>query len=158
MNIPRLIVPVLLLTSAILAAKTPDLSKAPDELVKALYAQAKTKSPFQSADRKVLDAYFAKPLADLIVKDIRMSKNEVGAIDGDPLYDAQDLDIKNFGIGTATVMGEHALVPVTFTNMGANKSFIFSLIVTKEGWRISDIKYDRKRSLFHTLSEAYAER
>ena len=47
----------------------------------------------------MVDKYFVKSLADLIWKDAHGPKGEVGAIDGDPLYDAQDMEIKKFAIG-----------------------------------------------------------
>ncbi len=159
MNIPRLLVPLLLVTCALATAKMPDLSKAPDQLVKDLYAAAaKNPSMFPTDDRKVLEPYFAKQLTDLLVKDAKMAKNEVGAIDFDLLYDSQDPNISNFKISPATVSGEHALIPVTFTDSGNNRSFTYSLIMTKSGWRISNIKYGDKRALYQILTAAYDQR
>src|SRR5436190_22536078 len=69
-------------------------------IVSNLYA-AKT-SPFsQTKNRALVDKYFTKELADMIWKDAITSKGEVGAIDGDPLYNAQDMKIRNLVIGNA---------------------------------------------------------
>ena len=94
----------------------PSTTASPDGLVKDLYRVHNQKhSPFfQTRNRALLDKYFEKPLADLIWKDARSSKGEVGVIDGDPLYDAQDMEIKKFAIAKPRLgrdmLGHDALV------------------------------------------------
>ncbi|MGI8788721.1 MAG: DUF3828 domain-containing protein [Pyrinomonadaceae bacterium] len=116
---------------------------APDALVRDLYdQQKKDKGPFfQTKNRALVDKYFDKNLADLIWKDAKEANGEVGALDADPLYNAQDTDIKKFSIGQAKITGERAEVPVTFENFGEKKSFIFMLVQQNSDWKISDIKY-----------------
>jgi hypothetical protein len=75
------------------------------------------------------------------------SKGEVGAIDGDPLYDAQDMEIKKFAIGKPSYADNKATVKVTFENFKEPKSFIFILGNGRTGWRISNIEYGEGRSL-----------
>jgi len=124
-------------------------SKSPNALVADLYHvhNAKHSPFFQTRSRALLYKYFARDLADMIWKDAVKSKGEVGAIDGDPLYDAQDVEIKKFAIAKATVESGKAQVNVTFENLGQAKSFIFTLINGKTGWRINDINYGEGRSL-----------
>src|SRR5437764_15395949 len=76
----------------------------PDALVADLYREHNHKhSPFfQTRSRALLYKHFEKQLADMNRKHAVHSKGEVGAIDGDPLYDAQDMDIKKFAIDKAT--------------------------------------------------------
>src|SRR5437867_10644867 len=76
----------------------------PDALVTDLYqAHRHKRGPFfQTRSRALLYKYFEMSLANLIWKDAVSSKGEVGVIDGDPLYDAQDMEIKNFAIARAT--------------------------------------------------------
>src|SRR5437660_7490022 len=71
----------------------------PNTLVADLYRQHERKHSlfFQTRSRALLYKYFEKNLADMIWKDAAGSKGEVGAIDGDPLYDAQDMEIRKFG-------------------------------------------------------------
>jgi hypothetical protein len=99
----------ILITAALISTHTsppvngqsaPAKRLSPDALVSDLYKAAKQKhSPFfQTRSRALLYKYFEKSLADLIWKDAVHSKGEVGAIDGDPLYDAQDIEIKKFAI------------------------------------------------------------
>jgi hypothetical protein len=121
----------------------------PNALVADLYRQHNRKrSPFfQTRSRALLDKYFDKSLADAIWKDAVKSKGEVGALDGDPLYDAQDMEIKKFAIGKASYESGKALVIVTFENFGQPKSFVFTLVNGRTGWRINNIDYGEGRSL-----------
>src|SRR3954466_9432604 len=116
---------------------------APDALIADLYKEHNAKrSPFfQTRSRARVDKYFERDLGNLIWKDAVTSKNEVGAIDGDPLYDAQDMEIKNFAIGTPAYEKGLAQVPVTFENFGQQKKITFILVNGRTGWRIHDIDY-----------------
>src|SRR5438067_9339682 len=92
---------LLLCVSAVPAQpKSNAMPTTPDGLVASLYQAHRQKhSPFfQTRSRALVYKYFEKLLADLIWKDAVTSKGEVGVIDGDPLYDAQDTDIKKFAI------------------------------------------------------------
>jgi hypothetical protein len=115
----------------------------PDALVADLYRQHNRKrSPFfQTRSRALVNKYFYKSLADLIWKDATTKKEEVGALDGDPLYDAQDMQIKNFVVGKASIEDGIAQVPVSFENFDKKVQINFVLIKTGAGWRISDIRY-----------------
>jgi hypothetical protein len=118
----------------------------PEGLVAALYkAHDSHHSPFfQTKSRALVDKYFDRSLADLIWKDTKGSKGEVGALDGDPLYDAQDMEIKAFKISRlqrANIPANKAEVEVSFTNFGEKKSLIILLTSVNSVWKISDIKY-----------------
>src|ERR1043166_2539098 len=107
--------------------------KSPEALVADLYrAHNAKRSPFfQTRSRARVYQYFEKDLADLIWKDAVTSKGEVGVIDGDPLYDAQDMEIKKFAIGKPTIDGKNAKVAkvlVTFENFGQKKTLVFVLV------------------------------
>src|SRR6266446_6445109 len=88
----------------------------PDALVADLYREHNHKHCpfFQTRSRALLYKYFEKTLADMIWKDAVHSKGEVGAIDGDPLYDAQDMDIKKFAIDKAVFEDGKARLTVSF--------------------------------------------
>src|ERR1051325_2772712 len=117
--------------------------KTPEALVADLYqAQKQKRGPFfQTRSRALVDKYFARSLGDLIWKDARTSKGEVGVIDGDPLYDAQDMEIKKFAIGQPAYESGKAKVNVTFENFGQKKTLVFVLVNGRTGWRIHDIEY-----------------
>ena len=116
---------------------------APDAIVKDLYTQHDArKSPFfQTKDRALVDKYFEKNLADMIWKDAKESDGEVGALGADPLYNAQDTDIKNFSLGQPKITGEKAEVIVTFDNYKEKEKFIYTLVKQNNEWKISDINY-----------------
>jgi hypothetical protein len=97
--------------------------------------------------RAGLDKYFAKDLADLIWKDAQTSaaKNEVGALDGDPLYNAQDMKITAFRVKSPEY-GEGnrdlADVSVTFKNLGKEQTVSFRVQRdSRKVWKITDIFY-----------------
>lgn len=126
-------------------ANTAPAQKAgPDAVVRELYKQHDSKkSPFfQTKDRAAVDRYFTKKLADLIWKDAVGSEGEVGALGADPLYDAQDTEIKDFKIQADQVDGDQALVLVTFKNFGKAKSLIYNVERENGEWKISNITGD----------------
>ena len=102
---------------------------------------------FQSRNRALVNKYFEKDLADLIWNDAVKSKGEVGVIDGDPLYDAQDMEIKHFAINKARHEPGRELVDATFENIGVKKTITFIMIKGAAGWRIHDIVYAQDRTL-----------
>jgi hypothetical protein len=122
---------------------------APDALVKDLYnSHAHKRGPFfQTRSRQLLYKYFVKSLADLIWNDAKNSKGEVGVIDGDPLYDAQDMEIRKFAIGKPSYEGDKARVVATFENFGQKKTIVYVLVNGNSGWRIDDIDYGEGRTL-----------
>ena len=66
---------------------------------------------------------------------------QVGALDGDPLYDAQDMEIKNFLIHPAKTEEGKATVLVTFVNFEEKKRITFHCVQQGGAWKISDIQY-----------------
>ena len=69
---------------------------AAEPLVADLYKQHDAdKGPFRERTRAVIDKYFAKPLADMIWKNEQRPAGEWGAIEADPLYDAQTSRSRN---------------------------------------------------------------
>jgi hypothetical protein len=138
---------------------------APQTVVRNLYTARKSRATdpfFQTKSRARLDKFFGKVLADLIWQDSVSSarNNEVGKLDGDPLYNAQDMKITGFRI-KAPMYGEGNLnladVPVTFKNFGKEQTIIFRLERDKRrAWKITDIFYpdsnDSASSLTKILS------
>ena len=122
----------------------------PAALVRSLYAaQAAEKGPFfQDEDRALVDRYFVKELGDLIWKDANGPEGEVGVLDGDPLYDAQDMEITEAKIGDAVIDGDAAKVESSFRNFGEAKSIVFLLEKQPDGtWLISNIDWGHDRML-----------
>jgi len=94
----------------------------------------------------------------MIWNDRVTSKEEVGAIDGDPLYDAQDMEIKKFAIAKAVYDSGKARVEVSFENFGKPKKLIFILGNGRSGWKIDDIDYAEEGTLRGWLKEGIANK
>lgn len=130
----------------------------PEKLVAELYkAHDAQKGPFFQKDRARIDKYFTKQLGDLVYRDATRPEDGVGAIGADPLYDAQDVEIKNFAAGKGVVESGRSTVNVTFTNFGEKKTILFSLVDVSGSWRISDIKYSHGGALLAMLRDAYGD-
>ena len=97
-----------------------------------------------------MDRYFDKALADLIWH-LPNSPDEVGPLDGDPLYNAQDMEIRNFVIHKAMVINGTGTVLVSFTNIGKKQEVKFLLASRQFGWKITNIKYDDGTDLIGIL-------
>ncbi len=123
------------------------------ELVAQLYKEHSGKSdPLKyPASKKLLPNYFYKPLLDRYLKDQEDSKGEVGKIDFDPLYNAQDFEISDFNLVVLPHKKGSGYVAARFKNMGVDQEIIFALQRTKMGWRIADIQYKDGRSLWKIL-------
>jgi hypothetical protein len=136
-------------TPAQAPAPAPVARKPAEGVIAELYQQhASDAGPFfQTKSRELVDKYFEKSLADLIWSDAVASNGEVGALGFDPLYDAQDTDIKNFAVQPATVASDHARVIVTFDNFGEGQKIIWSLVPSGDAWKVADVTYGDGRTL-----------
>ena len=127
----------------------------PDAVVRGLYqVHTPDKSILGSKTRQPLDRFFDKNLADLIWKDLTTHTGEVGVLDFDPFYNAQDFEIKNLVVGSAKINGVKATVPVTFTNFKRKNSLVYSLIKQNGKWKISDVRYSATDTLLGYFKEA----
>jgi hypothetical protein len=137
-----LVLIVTVLTAAVSIAG--DLS--PKDLVAQLYQAHRLKhDPLDKP--ALLGRYFDPELLKLYLKDRREAKGEVGRLDGDPLYNAQDSEIKHFFISAPEMAGGEARVTVNFKNVGKPTRVVYLLSRTANGWKISDIRYDDGSSL-----------
>jgi hypothetical protein len=121
----------------------------PTKVVTDLYREHNGKAdPLRyPASKKLLGAYFDKGLLSLFLKDQSESKGEVGKLDFDPLYDAQDFDIKDFSVAAVAEQKGSAEVAASFKNIGTSEKLVFLLSQTAQGWRITDIRYSDGRTL-----------
>jgi len=132
---------------------------APDALLKDLYkTHAKDGSQIiNGKNRTLINKYFDKNLGDLIWKDLTTHVEEVGVIDFDLFYNAQDADIKKLIVGAPKIVGDKATVPVTFENFGQKNTLVYSLVKERAAWKIADINYGKADSLlkyFKTANES----
>lgn len=126
-------------------------------LVSKLYRlRSKKGDPLRNpTDRGSLGRYFSDRLTDLYIQDQMDAKGEVGRMNSDPLYYAQDFDITDFKVGEATRTKDGVVVVVRFRNIQKPCRVDFDLIRTKEGWRISDIRYEDGNTLRGILESKF---
>jgi hypothetical protein len=78
--------------------------------------------------------------------------DEVGPLDFDPLYNAQDVLISNFRIGVPTGDDQKSTVTVTFRNDTRPETIKFRLRHADAGWRIENVVYADGSDLVKILS------
>jgi hypothetical protein len=141
-------------------ARAPQAKRAaapsPDAVVRDLYRVHKKGYGhiFVKEGRKLQQRFFDDNLSDLIWKDLTETpQDEVGRLDFDPLYNAQDIRITRFLVGAAALEGDKATVPVTFQNYDRKESLKFLMVKTAAGWKISNIDYGSGYDLLKILTE-----
>lgn len=135
---------LVLFVSALTAATAGDLS--PKDLVAQLYQAHRSKhDPLDES--KCLGRYFDPALLKLYLKDKREAKGEVGRLDGDPLYNAQEIEITAFTISPPDTADRETRVTARFKNLGQPTRVVYLLTHEDDDWKISDICYDDGSSL-----------
>ncbi|HEX8150094.1 MAG TPA: DUF3828 domain-containing protein [Pyrinomonadaceae bacterium] len=127
----------------------------PETVVKELYLAHRDGSGhvFEKQGRKQQQKFFDQKLAALIWKNLSETpEGEAGNLDFDPLFNAQETQVRNFRVGAATTDGASATVPVTFLNFGRKVRIEFRLVNTKGGWKVSNIVYGGGSDLVRILS------
>ena len=130
-------------------------ASSPDAIVRELYRVHNDGrgGVFEAKGKKYIYKYFDQSLADLIWKNISETpEGEVGNLDFDPLYNAQDTKITGFQVGRPIINGDESTVIVTFRNFGQRTTVKFELHHAKEGWRISNVIYGNDSDLVKLLS------
>jgi hypothetical protein len=137
---------LVLLVTALAAAISIAGDLSPKDLVAQFYqAHGSKHDPLD--ETALLGRYFDPALLKLYLKDREEAKGEVGRLDGDPLYNAQDMEIKDFSVSAPEMAGGEARVTVNFKNLGKPTRVVYMLSRTANGWKISDIRYDDGSSL-----------
>jgi len=140
---------------ALTAAITFAGALSPKDVVARLYKAYGTEQS-SAGETRLFTRYFDDELLKLYLKDKREAKGEVGRLDGDPLYNAQEVQITDFSISepqpssadhSSHVTRDTSLVVVRFKNIGKPTRVEYVLRQTVHGWKISDIRYDDGYSL-----------
>jgi hypothetical protein len=128
----------------------------PDAVVRELYRVHRNGygHVFMKEGRRLQQRFFDDNLAGLLWKDLTETpRDEVGRLDFDPLYNAQDTHITRFRIGTPALEGDRATVHVTFNNYDRKEDLKFLMVKTSAGWKISNIDYGEGSTLLKILTE-----
>jgi len=125
----------------------------PEDVIKQLYEDFSRdeSGSVHTQEKEVLSRYFDFSLVDLMIEDQECQKREKGVCNLDfmVLWDAQDEEISDFTVGPFDPAKK--TVNVTFKNYGKPETLVYKVNKTAAGWRISDIKYKKGRSLVETL-------
>jgi len=141
---------------------TQSSQKSPEQVIKEIYTihaqDLKSNADdriLNDKNRRYLDKYFDKNLADLIWKDLTTNRDEVGVIDFDLFYAGQDEPkITNFRVVTTQKTDKKATVNASFNNWNTKTTIVYELAQTNGGWKIADIKYGKDDSLLKYFKDA----
>lgn len=134
-------------------AKAP-VANSPVALVKELYRVHKQgRGPILTGKNKsVLLKYFDKDITEMMWKELTSKSDEVGNLDFDPFYNAQDFEPKNFKVAEPVGDDKQSSVKVTFDNFDRHEVIEYKLINTDKGWRIKDLVYSDGNTLTKILN------
>jgi hypothetical protein len=138
-----------------IAAQRAQPTNSPDSVIRELYRLHNNGKGgvFEAKGKKYIYKFFDQKLADLIWKDITETpEGEVGSLDFDPLYNAQDTGITNFQIAKPVMESDRSTVLVSFRNFGQRTSVKFDMQNGREGWKIKNVIYSDKSDLIKILS------
>ncbi|HEY5722393.1 MAG TPA: DUF3828 domain-containing protein [Allosphingosinicella sp.] len=96
---------------------------------------------------------FAPPLVAAIREDVRLSRDEVGYMDADPICQCQDSAGLRYSIealGPESTKSATARIGLNFGDSD-RRELILRLVRTKAGWRIADIATADEPSLLDSL-------
>jgi hypothetical protein len=137
------------------AAKQQPPASSPDAVVTELYKVHRNgRGPvFSTKGKRYITKYFDKRLANLLWKEIAGTPSgEVGNLDFDPLYNAQDTEITNFQVGKPKIESDKALVVVSFNNFNQKTRITFRMLNSAAGWKIENLIYGDGSDLIKILS------
>lgn len=78
-------------------------------------------------------------LLALVLRERRLAGGEVGALDGDPICDCQDWQIRRVRIGLQWAGAHRAVATVRFLNTGRPQTIRLDLLAIDGRWRIDNI-------------------
>jgi hypothetical protein len=143
----------LVMLSLPMLAATPNDS--PQDLLRALYqlhdnGAGPLLDPAAGAERA---RFFTVELAQALDQELnRPDSGEIGLLDFDPFYYAQDFEISQFDIAVPKVSGTEVTALVRFDNFGQTVEIGYRLEQDEHGWRIADIDYGDGHTLCKTLA------
>lgn len=152
MNRSRLLVLLLMLCALPVLAAPGD---SPQSLLHELYrVHAQGEGPLLDPKATTQrEAFFTPGLVAALDNELkRADPEELGNLDFDPFYNAQETDLGEMDIAVPTMRGREINAIVRFANSGAPIEIVYRLIQDPRGWRIDDISYGGGHTLRKTLS------
>lgn len=102
---------------------------------------------------KLAKQVFSPRLLGLIRRDERLAHGEVGALDGDPICNCQDFEIKDVRVEAALSGPGRAQATARFRNFGKPQTVRLDLVAADGGWRIDNIHEEGTPDLADYLSK-----
>lgn len=133
---------LLLALIALPAVASPNDS--PQDLMRELYrvhdqGNGRLLDPDAGKQRRV---FFTESLAVALDGELNRSEpGELGNLDFDPFYNAQDTELGEFDIAVTKVSGNRTFAIVRFSNFGDPIKIVYTVVQDERGWRIDDIDY-----------------
>jgi hypothetical protein len=120
------------------ATHAPD-SAAAEKFLRGIYTNYHANGHGVPNDKvKDADVYDASLIA-LMTADQKAADGEVGYLDGDPLCDCQDFDIREVKLSIKPADKNRLDATVSFHNLDAQKTLHLLLVETPKGWRVFDV-------------------
>ncbi len=143
-----------LLALMVVTARADSPNDSPQTLLRALYeVHDEGNGPLmRSEGRAQRRVFFTESLAAALEREIdRPDPEELGNLDFDPFYNAQETELGAMDIAVAKVSGNATVALVRFDNGGDPIEIAYRVILGGEAWRIDDIEYGEGRTLRKTL-------
>src|SRR5262245_33565359 len=126
------LIPLLVILGSLVshAAQKVQPANSPDSVVRELYRVHNNGRGhvFDRKGRRYIYKFFDQKLADLLWKELTETpEGEVGNLDFDPLYNAQDTGITNFQVAKPVVEADKTTVSVSFRNLGQRTTIKFEM-------------------------------
>lgn len=131
------------------------VNESPQALMRELYRVHELgEGPLLRADadaqRRV---FFTDSLAAALDQELnRPNSDEVGNLDFDPFFYAQDFEISGLDFAVAKVSGTSTVALAHFSNYGKMVEIAYRVVQDQRGWRIDDIDYGEGVTLRKILS------
>jgi len=134
----------LLLALIALPAAAASPNDSPQHLMRELYREhdqgnGPLLDPAASKERRV---FFTESLASALDQELnRADPEELGKLDFDPFYNAQDTELGDLDFAVAKVSGNRTFAIARFSNFGEPIEIVYTVVQDGRGWRIHDIDY-----------------
>jgi hypothetical protein len=143
---------ILLACALATPAAAQDLGEA-KAFVEGLYA-AYGKPPGPDYVGRQAAEVFSPALLDLMQKDVaRTPPGDVGTLDGDPICNCQDYEIRGVAVTVKAVSTGKAVATARFANFGQPQTVTLDLVWTAGHWRVDDVHADGTPSLAALLRD-----
>jgi hypothetical protein len=144
----------LLLALIVLPAVAASPNDSPQDLMRGLYrVHDQGNGPLlDPAAGKARRVYFTESLAAALDHELeRRDGDEIGNLDFDPFYNAQDTELGDLDFAVAKVSGNETFAIARFSNFGEPIEIVYKLVQDGRGWRIDDIDYGKGHTLRKVL-------